>query len=134
MARGRKSPCTIFLAPTERAELEPWQRSTTIQAGLARRAKLILLRADGLALSDIARRLGMGRRIVRKWLRSFINNRVPGLSDQPSRGRQPVCSPRRGGVSGQTGRRATGYARPVPLPVGLRRAGPPTGTGGARRV
>jgi hypothetical protein len=108
MARGRKSPSTIFLAPTERVELEHWQRSTTIQAGLARRAKIILLRADGLALSEIARRLGMGRRMVRKWLRRFINKRIPGLSDKPGRGRQPVFSPRRSGPPRQAGLRATG--------------------------
>jgi Helix-turn-helix domain len=108
MARGRKSPSTIVLAATERAELEHWQRSTTIQAGLARRAKIILLRADGLPLAEIARRLGMGRRIVRTWLQRFIHKRIPGLSDKPGRGRQPVFSPHRGRPSGQDGLRATG--------------------------
>jgi hypothetical protein len=103
MARGRKSPCAIFLAPAERTELEHWQRSTTIQAGLARRAKIILLRAEGLPLLEIARRLAMGRRIVRKWLQRFINQRIPGLSDQPGRGRQPVFSPRSRRASGQSG-------------------------------
>jgi hypothetical protein len=108
MVRGRKSPYVIFLAPVERDELEHWQRSTTIQAGLAKRAKIVLLRADGLALSEIARRLAMGRRLVRKWLQRFINKRIPGLSDKPGRGRQPIFSPRRGGPSGQAGLRATG--------------------------
>jgi helix-turn-helix protein len=108
MARGRKSPYVIFLSPTERAELEHWQRSTTIQAGLARRAKIILLRADGLPLSEIACRLAIGRRIVRKWLRRFINKRLPGLVDKPGRGRQPVFSPRSGRPSGQDGLRETG--------------------------
>lgn len=103
MARGRKSPFVIFLAPAERAELEHWQRSTTIQAGLARRAKVILLRADGLPLSEIARRLGMGRRIVRTWLLRFINKRTAGLADKHGRGRQPVFSPRGRRASGQTG-------------------------------
>jgi hypothetical protein len=41
MARGRKSSCIVFLSPAERAQLEHWQRSTTIQAGLAKRAKII---------------------------------------------------------------------------------------------
>ena len=134
MARGRKSPYTLFLAPMERAELERWQRSTTIQAGVARRAKIMLWRADGLALSAIARRLGMGRRMVRKWRQRVLNKRIPGLSDNPGRGRQPGFSPRRRGPSRQAGWRATGEARPVPLPVGRRRAGPATGTGGARRA
>jgi|SRR5687768_13027216 hypothetical protein len=108
MVRGRKSPYVIFLSPAERAELEHWQRSTTIQAGLAKRAKIILLRAEGLALSEIARRLAMGRRIVRKWLQRFINQRMRGLSDKPGRGRQPVFSPSGRDPSGQAGLRATG--------------------------
>jgi winged helix-turn helix protein len=103
MARGRKSPCTIFLAPAERAELAHWQRSTTIQAGLARRATIILLRAEGLPLSEIARRLAMGRRIVRKWLQRFINKRMAGLADKRGRGRQPVFPPRHRRASRQTG-------------------------------
>ena len=43
MARGCKSFFIVFLSPAERAQLEHWQRSTTIQAGLAKRAKIILL-------------------------------------------------------------------------------------------
>src|SRR5918996_4203938 len=93
MARGRTSPFIVILAPAERAELEHWQRATTIQAGLAKRARIILLRAEGLSLSEIGRRLALGRRIVRKWLRRFINKRIPGLSDQVGRGRKPVFSP-----------------------------------------
>jgi DNA-binding CsgD family transcriptional regulator len=108
MARGRKSPFHIFLAPAERAQLEHWQRSTTIQAGLAKRAQIILLRAEGLALAEIARRLAVGRRIVRKWLRRFINKRIPGLANKAGRGRKPVFSPHGGGASGQAGLRAAG--------------------------
>jgi hypothetical protein len=108
MARGCRSPFSIFLSPVERAQLEQWQRSTTIQAGLAKRGQIILLRADGLALTEIARRLGVGRRIIRKWLKRFLNQRLAGLSDKPGRGRQPVFSPRGGGTSGQDGLRATG--------------------------
>jgi Helix-turn-helix domain len=108
MARGGKSPFIIFLSPAERAQLEHWQRSTTIKAGLAKRGQIILLRADGLALAEIARRLAMGRRIVRKWLKRFLNQRIAGLSDKPGRGRQPLFSPRGRGASGQDGLRATG--------------------------
>lgn len=130
MARGRRSPFTIILAPAERAQLEYWQRSTTILAGLAKRAHIVLWRAEGLALSEIARLVGLGRRIVRKWLQRFINQRIPRLSDKPGRGRRPVFSPRRGGPSCQAGLRATGYARPLPLTVGLPGTGAPTGTRG----
>jgi Homeodomain-like domain len=108
MARGRKSPLRIFLAPAERAQLEHWHRSTTIQAGLAKRAQIILLRAEGLARSKIARRLAVGRRLVRKWLQRFINKRTPGLADKAGRDRKSVFSPRGGGASGQAGLRAAG--------------------------
>jgi DNA-binding CsgD family transcriptional regulator len=93
MARGCKSSFIVFLSPAERAQLEHWQRSTTIQAGLAKRAKIILLRAEGLSLSAIARRLELGRRIVRKWVQRFLNQRMAGLADKPGRGREPVFSP-----------------------------------------
>jgi hypothetical protein len=106
MARGCKSPLIIFLSPAERAQLEQWQRSTTIQAGLAMRGQIIRLRADGLALTEIARRLAVGRRIVRKWLKRFLNQRLAGLSDKPGRGRRPVFSPRGGGAPSQDGLRA----------------------------
>jgi DNA-binding CsgD family transcriptional regulator len=66
MARGRTSPFVVVLAPAEQAELAHWQRATPMQAGLAKRARIILLRAEGLSLSAISRRLALGRRIVRK--------------------------------------------------------------------
>jgi Helix-turn-helix domain len=103
MARGRKSPFVMVLAPAARTELEPWQRATPIQAGLARRATIMLWRADGLPLSEIARRLAVGRRIVRTWLQRFLNKRMAGLADNRGRGRQPVFSPRGRRASGQTG-------------------------------
>lgn len=106
MAYGRKSPYIVTLSQDERTELERWQRATTIQAGLAKRAKVILLRAEGHPLSAIARRLEMGRRIVRKWITRFLLHRIAGLSDKPGRGRQPVFSPRGGRPSGQDGVRA----------------------------
>jgi hypothetical protein len=60
MARGGNSPFLLLLSSAERAQLAHWQRSTTIQAGLAKRGHIILWRADGLALAEIARRLGGG--------------------------------------------------------------------------
>jgi len=106
MARGRKSPCIVSLAPHERAQLERWQRATTIKAGLAKRAKIILLRAAGQPLSAIARRLEIGRRIVRKWVTRFLTRRLAGLADKPGRGRKPVFSPGGSDTSGQDGLRA----------------------------
>ena len=49
MARGRTTSLTISLTPAERQTLLAWQRSTTITAGLARRGRIVLLRADGMS-------------------------------------------------------------------------------------
>ena len=46
---------TIRLTPAERRTLLAWQRATTISAGLARRARIILLLADGVTITDIGR-------------------------------------------------------------------------------
>jgi hypothetical protein len=133
MARGSTSPFLSLLSPAERAKLAHWQRSTTIPAGLAKRGPISLWRADGLALAELARRLAMGRRIVRPWLKRCLNQRLAGLSDKPGRGRQPMFSPCGGGVSGQEGLRATGYARAFPLPMGWPCTGSATRTRGDGR-
>jgi hypothetical protein len=94
MARGCKSPLSIFPSPVERVQLEQWQRSTTLQLGLAKRGQIVLLRADALALTEIARCLGVGRRIVRKWLKRFQGCPI-SLAAVASR-----FFPRGGGTSG----------------------------------
>ena len=86
MARGRTTALTITLTPEERQTLLAWQRSTAIRAGLLRRAQIILLLADGVAITDIAVRVGISRRFVYKWVQRFLEQRVAGLTDKPGRG------------------------------------------------
>ena len=86
MARGRTSSLRIVLSPTERETLERWQRSTTLAAGLARRGRLILLRAAGHSPSAVAQLVGIQRRIVRQWAKRFLAQRLDGLADAPGRG------------------------------------------------
>lgn len=101
--RGRKSPLAVTLTEAERRELEHWLRSTTLRAGLVRRARAILLVAEGSSLSETARRVGLTRKRVRHWLSRFIKKRISGLYDQSGRGRKPVFSPRSRTASGQAG-------------------------------
>ena len=89
MARGRKTALTITLTPEERQTLLAWQRSTTIRSGLLRRARLILLLADGVAITTIAARVGISRRFVYKWVQRFLAQGIEGLADKPGRGYQP---------------------------------------------
>jgi len=93
MARGRKTALTIRLTSTERQTLLAWQRATTIAAGRARRARIILLVADGLTVTDVAATVGLGRRFVYKWVQRFLEQGAAGLADKPGRGSRRVSRP-----------------------------------------
>ena len=83
----------IVLSVGDRAELERYQRTTTKPAGEVRRARAILLLADGETLQYTAELVGLGRRIVRKWAWRFLEEGLPGLRDRPGRGRKPSFPP-----------------------------------------
>ena len=86
MARGRKTTLTIHLTPAQRQTLLAWQRATTIAAGYARRGRIILLVADGMAIATVAATVGISRRFVYKWVRRFLEKGIEGLTDKPGRG------------------------------------------------
>jgi hypothetical protein len=65
------------------------------------RAKTILLVAQGLSLSAVARQVGRQRRIVHKWAERFVRKRLRGLDDAPRSGRPPRFSPDRRDASGE---------------------------------
>jgi hypothetical protein len=88
MARGRKTSLTIHLTPPERQTLLMWQRATTIPAGHARRARLLLLLADGMTITDAAATAGLSRRHSYKWIRRFVQEGLEGLHDKPRRDRR----------------------------------------------
>ena len=62
----------VLLSLDERLELDRWQRGTLISAALVRRGRMVLLRARGRTISEIAREVGDQRCIVYKWLKRFI--------------------------------------------------------------
>jgi hypothetical protein len=96
MTQGRTTSFTIRLTPAERLTLLAWQRpTTTITAGRARRARIILLRADGVTITAIAATVGLSRRHVYKWVQRFLRDRLVGLEERPGRGghRQPLQPP-----------------------------------------
>jgi len=88
MARGRKTSLTIHLTPAQRQTLLAWQRATNIPAGLARRARIVLLLAGGVTITDIATTVGMSRRHTYKWIQRFIQAGLEGLQEKPGRGRR----------------------------------------------
>jgi hypothetical protein len=84
MPRGRKTSFTIRLTPAQRHTLLAWQRATTMPAGLARRARIILLLADGRTITDIAAAVGVSRKFVYKWVQRFVQDGLKGLHERPS--------------------------------------------------
>jgi transposase len=64
-----------------------WLRSSRIEAGLAQRARIVLLAADGLANTDIATRVGVSRPTVTGWRQRYARCGIGGLSDQARSGR-----------------------------------------------
>ena len=77
----------IVLTDDERAVLESWTRRRTSAQALAQRSRIVLLAADGVTNTEIARELGVHRPMVTKWRRRFAEHRLDGLTDEPRPGR-----------------------------------------------
>lgn len=86
---GPRTPRVIELSAEERTQLERMTRSQTVAAGLARRARIIVLAADGMPLGQIATLVGVDRNTVRVRLDRFRQERLKGLPDRPRAGRPP---------------------------------------------
>ena len=106
--RGRKKTLVLTVSESQRAKLQSWMRSTTGAAGLARRARLILLLEEGRSYKDAAQTAGLTVRNARKWALRFVRQGPDGLQDLRGRGRPPVFSPRGRAPSGQDGVRTAG--------------------------
>ena len=77
----------------DRAELERRSRSRSERAGVAFRAKIILLRAEGLSKLEVAEKLGTSEPTVQKWTARYQRMGLAGLDDAKGRGRKPSIDP-----------------------------------------
>lgn len=77
----------LILRDGDREELESWTRSTSIQSGLAMRARIILLAAEGEANSRIADRERTTPTTVWKWRGRYEADGIAGLFDESRSGR-----------------------------------------------
>ncbi len=77
----------LGLRDGDRERLESWLRSSTVQAGLAQRARIVLLAADGLTNVEIATRVGVSRPTVASWRARYERSGIGGPSDQARSGR-----------------------------------------------
>jgi transposase len=77
----------LGLRPGDRELLESWTRSSSIRAGLAQRARIVLLAADGVSNTEIADRVGVSRPTVIGWRDRYAGSGVRGLEDERRSGR-----------------------------------------------
>ena len=84
---GRKSSI-INLTAEDREYLEMQTRARTIQAQTVSRARILLLKADGCSIDDIADKVGINRKSVMLCLNKYAEGGVENaLFDAPGRGR-----------------------------------------------
>jgi hypothetical protein len=91
--QGRKTAIRLEMADDTRATLAGWLRRQQTPVGLAKRARAMLLVADGHSLAATARQVELRERHVRKWALRFLSYGLDGLYDTKRPGRRPVFSP-----------------------------------------
>lgn len=89
MPRGRHTSLRLLLKAGERMVLAHIVRSQTAKAGVARRARLLLLLADGATITAVAATCGIARRHVYKWHRRYLECGLEGIKDRAGRGGRP---------------------------------------------
>ena len=77
----------VRIRDEDRPTLLSWTRSSSVRAGLATRARIVLAAGEGEGTSSISRRLGVSRPTVIQWRDRYAENGLAGLTDAPRSGR-----------------------------------------------
>ena len=77
----------VEMPAEDRAELVRWTRSPSLRAGLAQRARIVLLADDGLGTNEIVSRVGVSKPTVIAWKKRYAAGGIAGLEDRPKPGR-----------------------------------------------
>ena len=91
---NRPAPALV-LRDGDREELARITRSTSVRAGLAQRARIVLAAADGEANERIAAKVGVSKVTVLTWRNRYAVHGLDGLDDQPRSGRPRVIDHRK---------------------------------------
>ena len=86
---NRPAPA-LEIGEKDRAELERWTRSSSVPAGLAQRARIVLLAGAGHSNTETAARVGVSRPTVIAWRERYLHRGLAGLVDEPRSGRPRV--------------------------------------------
>ena len=94
MKTGRpKTP--LMLSSEERKQLESLVSSRSLPHGLVRRARIVLLAAEGITNKAIADKVGVSAVTVGKWRRRYLQQGIQGLHDELRPGRpRSICDER----------------------------------------
>lgn len=85
----------IVVTAADRRELDRLQRAPSTRAGVSRRARAVLLMAQGLSGVAIAERIGYTVIQVSRIRRRFAEGGLAGLYDRPKSGRPPTVTARK---------------------------------------
>lgn len=80
----------IRLDPETRSTLEGWLRASTTEQRYVKRARIVLLAADGMGSRAIARAVRVMPGVVSIWRKRFAAAGIAGLEDKPRPGAKPV--------------------------------------------
>ena len=83
---NRPAPALV-LREGDRVELSRLTRSSSVRAGLAQRARIVLLAATGRTNTAIAEVVGVSRPTVIGWRERYLAKGIAGLDDEPRSGR-----------------------------------------------
>ena len=86
---ANRPAAALVLTAEDRERLVVMTRSPSLRAGLAQRARILLLAADGLANTEIADKVGVSRPTVLHWRRRYVEGGLAGLADLDRPGRRP---------------------------------------------
>jgi transposase len=78
---------SVEVPPRDREVLVSWTRSPSVRAGLAQRARIVLLAAEGTGTGEIVRRVGVSKPTVIAWKRRYAEEGLGGLDDRAKPGR-----------------------------------------------
>src|SRR5947208_641536 len=78
---------SVEVPPRDREVLASWVRSPSVRAGLAQRARIVLLAGDGLGTNEIVRRTGVSKPTVILWKKRYAAEGIGGLADRPKPGK-----------------------------------------------
>ena len=79
----------VDISGDQQVELERLVAASTTPQRLVKRAKIVLLRAQGCTQFGTAAKVGVSRPAVIRWERRFAGLGLAGLEDAPGRGRKP---------------------------------------------